>query len=89
VAIDSGKGQLLVPWIKYDRKDRRVPEKVTLVEGPALLDVPGDRFPLPVGVHAHLVGREIADVSHGGFDGVVFAEKVAHGSRFDRTLHDD
>ena len=28
---------LLVPWIKYDRKDRRVPEKVTLVEDSALL----------------------------------------------------
>lgn len=28
---------LLVPWIKYDRKDRSVPEKVTLVEDPALL----------------------------------------------------
>jgi pimeloyl-ACP methyl ester carboxylesterase len=28
---------LLAPWIKYAWKDRRVPEKVTLVEAPALL----------------------------------------------------
>jgi hypothetical protein len=27
-------------------------------------------------VYAHLVGREIADVTHGGFDGVVFTEQV-------------
>jgi hypothetical protein len=40
-------------------------------------------------VYAHLVGRQIADVSHGGSHGVVFAEKVAEGSRFSRTLHDD
>ena len=40
-------------------------------------------------VHAHLVGREIADVSHGGFDGVVATEKVAESSRFGRTLHND
>jgi hypothetical protein len=33
-------------------------------------------------VYAHLVGREIADVSHGGFDGVVFAEEVVERSRF-------
>jgi len=40
-------------------------------------------------VYAHLVGRQIADVSHGGFDDVVFAEKVAEGLRFGRTLHND
>jgi hypothetical protein len=42
-----------------------------------------------VHVYAHLVGWEIADVSQGGFDGVVFAEKVAEGPHFGRTLHDD
>jgi len=42
-----------------------------------------------VHVYAHLVGREIADVSHRGFDGVVFTEVVAEGSGFGRALHDD
>jgi len=42
-----------------------------------------------VHVYAHLVGREIADVPHGGFDGLVFAEVVAESSRFGQTLHDD
>jgi hypothetical protein len=40
-------------------------------------------------LYAYLVGREIADVSHGGFNGAVFAEKVAESSCFGRTLYDD
>ena len=60
--------------------------------GQALLFALDDdvRWPeVVVHVYGHLVGREITDVSHGGFDGVVFAEVVAEGSRFGRTLHDD
>jgi len=60
--------------------------------GQALLLALDDDVRWPEGVvhvYTHLVGREVADVSHGGFDGVVFAEKVAESSRLGGTLHDD
>ena len=68
------------------------PATLRLRSGQALLLALDDDIRWPkvvVYVHAHLVGREIADVSHRGFDGVVFAEKVAESSRLGRTLHDD
>ena len=63
-----------------------------LRSGQALLLALDDdvRWPeVVIHVYAHLVGREIADVAHGGSHSVVFAEKVVESSRFGRTLQDD